>query len=102
MVRDNIVAVYYLLPVIFFKTFLSTTAIKYDVKYELKDAAYDEIFSPPTVSGCFMLLSNVLLQKLNGFDERYFMYLEDVDLCRRALQANQNILLSWNNYCPCL
>lgn len=65
------------------------TAIKYDVKYELKDAAYDEIFSPPTVSGCFMLLSNVLLQKLNGFDERYFMYLEDVDLCRRALQLTK-------------
>jgi hypothetical protein len=39
-----------------------------------------------------MLLTNVLLQKLNGFDERYFMYLEDVDLCRRALQLTKIII----------
>ncbi|HHF9288648.1 TPA: glycosyltransferase family 2 protein, partial [Klebsiella pneumoniae] len=55
---------------------------------------YDKVFSPPSVSGCFMLLTNVLLQKLNGFDERYFMYLEDVDLCRRALQLTKIY------YCP--
>ncbi|MDY1654010.1 hypothetical protein RKK10_25305 [Klebsiella pneumoniae] len=47
-----------------------------------------------TFPGCFMLLTNVLLQKLNGFDERYFMYLEDVDLCRRALQLTKIY------YCP--
>ncbi|MGK5922051.1 glycosyltransferase family 2 protein, partial [Klebsiella pneumoniae] len=35
-----------------------------------------------------------ITQKLNGFDERYFMYLEDVDLCRRALQLTKIY------YCP--
>ncbi|HEE3897029.1 TPA: glycosyltransferase family 2 protein [Klebsiella pneumoniae] len=74
---------------LFLRRFLPTTAIKYDATYELKDAEYDKVFSPPSVSGCFMLLTNVLLQKLNGFDERYFMYLEDVDLCRRALQLTK-------------
>jgi GT2 family glycosyltransferase len=33
-------------------------------------------------------------KNLNGFDERYFMYLEDVDLCRRALQLTKIY------YCP--
>lgn len=65
---------------LFLRRFLPATAIKYDATYELKDAEYDKVFSPPSVSGCFMLLTNSLLQKLNGFDERYFMYLEDVDL----------------------
>ena len=68
---------------LFLRRFLPTTAIKYDATYELKDAEYDKVFSPPSVSGCFMLLTNVLLQKLNGFDERYFMYPEDDDLTRR-------------------
>lgn len=70
---------------LFLRRFLPTTALKFDIEYELMDAEYDKVFSPPSVSGCFMLLTNSLLQKLNGFDERYFMYLEDVDLCRRAL-----------------
>lgn len=58
------------------------------------DAEYDKVFSPPSVSGCFMLLTNALLQELDGFDERYFMYLEDVDLCRRALPLTKIY------YCP--
>lgn len=36
------------------------------------------------VSGCFLLIDNALLQSLGGFDERYFMYSEEIDLCRRA------------------
>lgn len=35
-------------------------------------------------SGCFMLIRTHLLFKLRGFDERFFLYLEDTDLSRRA------------------
>lgn len=38
----------------------------------------------PTVSGCFLLVRSEILRGLDGFDERYFMYLEDVDLVRRV------------------
>ncbi|AIY65430.1 glycosyltransferase family 2 protein [Pseudoalteromonas piratica] len=47
----------------------------------------DEIASSPyvdSISGCFLLIDTGLLQKLAGFDERFFMYSEEVDLCRRA------------------
>lgn len=37
----------------------------------------------PVLSGCFMFLRTSVLRRLGAFDERYFMYLEDVDLCRR-------------------
>ncbi|HVZ67360.1 MAG TPA: glycosyltransferase family 2 protein [Patescibacteria group bacterium] len=36
------------------------------------------------VSGGFMFIKNSLFIKLDGFDEHYFMYVEDMDLCFRA------------------
>ncbi|HVT00643.1 MAG TPA: glycosyltransferase family 2 protein [Patescibacteria group bacterium] len=36
------------------------------------------------VSGGFMFIKTNLFMKLNGFDEHYFMYIEDMDLCFRA------------------
>ena len=36
------------------------------------------------VSGCFLLIDPSLFRKLQGFDERFFMYSEEIDLCRRA------------------
>ncbi|WP_221931600.1 glycosyltransferase [Palleronia caenipelagi] len=35
-------------------------------------------------SGAFIAIRAGLFRKLGGFDERYFMYMEDVDLCDRA------------------
>ncbi len=36
------------------------------------------------VSGALMLVARPLWDALSGFDERFFMYGEDLDLCRRA------------------
>jgi len=36
------------------------------------------------VSGVFMMLRRETYLRLGGFDERYFLYYEDVDLCARA------------------
>lgn len=36
------------------------------------------------VSGCFLLITATLWEELGGFDERFHMYAEDVDLCLRA------------------
>lgn len=35
------------------------------------------------LSGCFMFARRAALEEAGGFDERYFLYLEDYDLCRR-------------------
>lgn len=41
--------------------------------------------------GSALLFRRQVLEKTHGFDERYFMYLEDTDLCRRIWQAGYEI-----------
>jgi len=38
----------------------------------------------PWVTGCCLLIRRTCLQELAGLDDQYFLYYEDVDLCRRA------------------
>lgn len=39
------------------------------------------------LAGMFMLFSRKAFNEVNGFDTRYFMYMEDADICRRLSQA---------------
>ena len=39
------------------------------------------------ISGACLVLSTELLDLVGGFDERYFLYWEDVDLCTRVLEV---------------
>ena len=44
-------------------------------------------------SGCFMLCRTDTLKKVNGFDERYFLYFEDYDLSLRVKNYGQIVEL---------
>lgn len=52
-------------------------------QYELKSLDFNKILNIPNISGCFMFIRLEALKQVGVFDERYFMYLEDVDLSRR-------------------
>jgi GT2 family glycosyltransferase len=56
---------------------------KHDYKYELNFVPDNIEFEPPMVSGCFLGVKTNFLIKIKGFDDRFFMYLEDVDIIRR-------------------
>jgi N-acetylglucosaminyl-diphospho-decaprenol L-rhamnosyltransferase len=43
------------------------------------------------VSGAFMVFNSSIFRALGGFDERYFMYCEDVDICLRAQLAGYGL-----------
>jgi GT2 family glycosyltransferase len=40
----------------------------------------------------FMLLRTTVFRQLGGFDDRYFLYYEDVDLCARIRLSGLDIL----------
>ena len=51
--------------------------------YEMHASGYDRIMNIPYLSGCFMLLRTQAVRQARLFDERFFMYPEDMDLTRR-------------------
>lgn len=56
---------------------------KRNERYELRHTGYDKMMNVPYLSGCFMLLRTEAVKKARLFDERFFMYPEDIDLTRR-------------------
>ena len=46
---------------------------------------------PDWVSGSLMMMRKETFQNLNGFDESFWMYFEDVDICLRARNAGGEI-----------
>jgi|SRR6185437_4039518 len=61
--------------------------------YELRFLDCDAPAYVPSLSGCFMFARRSVLKAVGGFDERFFLYMEDVDLCRRMLGVSR--LLYW-------
>lgn len=49
-------------------------------------------FSPDWVAGMFMLFKAKSYLKVKGFDEKFFLYYEDVDICNRLWRSNVIIL----------
>jgi len=59
--------------------------------YEMRYNNYEESFQAPSMSGCFMFFRSAALDKIGLFDERYFMYVEDIDISRRMFEAFGNV-----------
>ena len=53
----------------------------------------DELVFPDWVGGMFMLFRRKTYADIRGFDQRYFLYYEDVDLCARLTLAGFKIVL---------
>lgn len=59
---------------------------------ERDEGQYDRETEMNAAPGCAMLLTRRLLESVGLFDERFFAYSEELDLCRRAAQAGCRIL----------
>ncbi len=60
---------------------------------KILDSRNDQIVD--AVSGGYMLVKKISMDQLGGFDENIFMYLEDVDLGKRAKELGMKVV-----FCP--
>lgn len=69
---------------LFCRFFLPARLIsKRNNRFELRHSGYDKVMNVPFLSGCFMFFRVSALRSEGVFDERFFMYMEDVDITRR-------------------
>lgn len=59
--------------------------------FELHVSGYSRIMFVPFLSGCFMLMKHSALIRVGMFDERFFMYAEDIDLTRRIAEKYETL-----------
>ncbi len=59
--------------------------------YEMLNFDANKALQVPVLSGCFMFCRGESLRAIGGFDPRFFLYLEDVDLSRRLNEKGKNL-----------
>ena len=57
---------------------------KRTAKHTMQDADYSKPFQVPFGQGSFLVIRTELFRQINGFDDNFFMYVEDADLCKRV------------------
>jgi len=60
-------------------------------KYELRFTDYKKQIDAPFLSGCFMFTRTGVFKQAGIFDERFFMYFEDIDLSRRIRRLYRTV-----------
>lgn len=60
-------------------------------RFELRKSGYGKPLNVPYLSGCFMFLRTKAIKEVGIFDERFFMYPEDIDLTRRIHQKYRTV-----------
>ena len=66
-------------------------------KYEMRYTGYNKEFVVPYATGCFMFFRGEILNKIKGFDENFFMYLEDADITKRTNEISRVIFYPYNS-----
>ena len=64
------------------KSFKPRWMLRYDQWYTMQNSDYSRIFDVEYLSGCCMVVSSKAFMCVGGFDEKYFLYLEDADFTR--------------------
>jgi len=61
-------------------------------KYKMDDFDHSEIKEVDLLVGSCFLISREIFEQVGGFDERYFLFMEDFDLCREIKALGKKIV----------
>lgn len=83
----------------FFDLFIKRTFLKHVwpfkkryVNYMMEDFNHDSIQEVDLITGAFMVMPMAVFKQIGGFDERYFLFMEDFDLCRKVKLAGYKVV----------
>lgn len=93
LIRNHLDVFDYMLRFIPFK-FVKKSFRKRLATFECRDLPDDRDSYVRMISGSFMVVDLAKFNQIEGFDDRYFMYFEDNDLCRKMEAAGYKALYS--------
>ena len=65
---------------------------RFTSQYLMRDFDHNEIRQVDWLSGCCLMVSKSTFENSHGFDVNYFLFNEDVDLCRTIKQAGKEVI----------
>lgn len=74
--------------------FLGRLSKKIRAEYTRSNETFETLTDIDFCTGCFFVIRSEIFKKIGGFDKRFFMYLEDADLSRRAKKYGRVV------FCP--
>lgn len=83
-------------PYTFFGTFRAVYRVINKSKLKQKFTPHNELTYPDWVTGAVVFISKEILKKINGWNEDYWLYFEDVDLCKKVVNAGYKVGLLHN------
>ncbi|MDT2596852.1 glycosyltransferase family 2 protein [Enterococcus dongliensis] len=93
LIRNHLNVFDYILRFVPFK-FIKKMFANRLAKFECRGLPDDQDSYVRMISGSFMVVDLAKFNQIAGFDERYFMYFEDNDLCRKVEQAEYKVIYS--------
>lgn len=83
----------------FFDLFVKRTFLKkiwpFKKRYEnylMEDFNHESTQTVDLITGAFMMMPKDVFDEVHGFDERYFLFMEDFDLCRKVQSAGYKVV----------
>lgn len=61
---------------------------------EVDTGQFDDVCETSFVTGCSMMVKREVFQKIGFFDDKFYLYLEDLDFCLRAKRAGFTLMYS--------
>jgi GT2 family glycosyltransferase len=61
-------------------------------RYVMRDFDHNKTQDVELITGAAMMLSRKVFGEVGGFDERYFLFMEDFDLCKKVRKAGYRIV----------